>query len=62
LGGDRKKLEARLVSAMLFGIQPGDPGLIISCAAALFAVGIAAALVPASKACQVDPVIALRHE
>jgi ABC-type antimicrobial peptide transport system permease subunit len=53
---------SRLVSAMLFGIQPGDPRLIIGCAAALFAVGIAAALAPASKACQVDPMIALRHE
>ena len=53
---------SRLVSAMLFGIQPGDPWLISSCAAALFAVGIAAALVPASNACQVDPMIALRHE
>jgi predicted permease len=53
---------ARLVKSMLYGLQPADPVSLISGAALLVAVGLAASWLPARRAASVQPVEALRHE
>jgi ABC-type antimicrobial peptide transport system permease subunit len=55
-------LLARLVKSMLYGLQPADPISLISGAALLIAVGLAASWLPARRAASVQPVEALRHE
>ena len=52
----------RGMSAILFGIQPGDPLTLVSVAAALTLVALAACAMPALRAMRVDPVQALRAE
>jgi len=53
---------ARLVKSMLYGLQPADPVSLLSGAALLIAVGLAASWLPARRAASVQPVEALRHE
>ena len=53
---------AQLVKSMLYGLQPADPVSLISGAALLIAVGLAASWLPARRAALVEPVEALRHE
>lgn len=49
----------RLVRGMLFGVEPFDPLTFIGVAAVVTCVAIAAALIPAYRATQVDPLVAL---
>jgi putative ABC transport system permease protein len=52
----------RFMSTMLFGVNSTDP-LTFACVALLLAaVALAASYVPARRATEVDPMIALRHE
>jgi len=53
---------ARLVKSMLYGLQPADPVSLVSGAALLIAVGLAASWLPARRAASVEPMEALRHE
>ncbi|HEX6533718.1 MAG TPA: ADOP family duplicated permease [Gemmatimonadaceae bacterium] len=53
-------LFARLLTALLYGVGPGDPVTLAAASAALFLVVLAAALVPAFRAAGVDPASALR--
>jgi ABC-type lipoprotein release transport system permease subunit len=53
-------LAARVVSNLLFGLTPYDPLTLVLSALGLIGVALVAALVPARRACRVDPVIALR--
>jgi predicted permease len=53
---------ARLIKSMLCGLQPADPVSLLSGAALLLAVGLAASWLPARRAARVQPVEALRHE
>jgi predicted permease len=53
-------LAARVVSNLLFGLTPHDPLTLTLSALGLIAVALVAALVPARRACRVDPVVALR--
>jgi predicted permease len=53
---------SRLFSSLLYGVRAVDPIAFASAAAALLAVGIAAAIVPAWRAGTTDPAIALREE
>src|SRR5262249_24842657 len=52
----------RLMSALLFGIGPGDAATFAGAAALLAVIAVAASLVPALRASGVDPLTALRDE
>ncbi|HET7584783.1 MAG TPA: ABC transporter permease [Gemmatimonadaceae bacterium] len=52
---------ARLLTALLYGVGPGDPITLAAASAALFVVALAAALVPAFRAAGVDPASTLRE-
>jgi putative ABC transport system permease protein len=53
---------SRLLSTLLFGIQPRDPFTFTVVAALLSAVALVACLAPARRASRVDPIVALREE
>jgi len=55
-------LLARLVRALLFGVAPTDPIVLLIVAATLVTVGVVACLFPARRATRVDPVVALNTE
>jgi putative ABC transport system permease protein len=49
-------------SAFLFEVRPHDPGVYVGAVAVLALAGLTAALFPARRAAQADPLIALRTE
>jgi predicted permease len=53
---------SRLLVAMLFEIEPGDPLTLASVTALLAGVGLAACYFPARRATRIDPAIALRAD
>jgi putative ABC transport system permease protein len=53
---------SKAASSMLFGLKPRDPLTIAAAVAILTGIGIAASLVPARRAAQLDPMKALRNE
>jgi predicted permease len=53
---------SRLVKSLLFGTAPTDPLTIAAAALILLAAAIAAGYIPARRASQVDPLVALRQE
>jgi predicted permease len=55
-------LATRLVSSMLFGLSPHDPGSIAAALTALTVATVAAAYLPARRAARIDPIVALREE
>ena len=52
----------RVLGGFLFQVKPTDPGTFVAVGAVLLLAVLAAAIVPARRATQVDPLIALRHE
>jgi len=52
----------RLIAAMLYGVSPGSPGVLLVVSAVLLAAGAGAAILPAWRAGRVDPMAALRAE
>ncbi|MGD8727653.1 MAG: FtsX-like permease family protein, partial [Gemmatimonadales bacterium] len=60
LGGSL--LLVRLIAALLYGIQPTDPSVLLGVAIVLSAVGVGACLLPARRATRIDPIIALNTE
>ena len=52
----------RLLSAMLYGVEPGDPWTLGAVSLGLAMVAVVACLVPARRALSVDPMTALRGE
>jgi ABC-type antimicrobial peptide transport system permease subunit len=52
----------RLVAAFLYGVTASDPVTLALSALILAAVAMAAGLVPAWRAADVDPMVALREE
>ena len=55
-------LALRWVKSLLFGLTPADPATLAGASAVLVAAALIAAYVPARRASQVDPIVALRHE
>jgi ABC-type antimicrobial peptide transport system permease subunit len=53
---------ARLLKAMLFGLQPGDPLTIVLALIGIAVIAMAASFVPARRASQLNPIVALRCE
>lgn len=53
---------ARLIRALLYGVQPFDTAVFAAVAAVLLLVSIAACLMPAWRASRLDPMQALRNE
>jgi len=62
LGAAGAALLTRLMTDLLFGVQPFDPLTFGAVAAVLAAVALLASYVPGRRATQVDPVVALRAE
>ncbi|HEX5438807.1 MAG TPA: FtsX-like permease family protein, partial [Gemmatimonadaceae bacterium] len=52
----------RLLSSMLYGIEPRDPLTFLGVTALLLGVALLASYLPARRATTVDPIIALRAE
>jgi predicted permease len=52
----------RLVASLLYGLTPNDPLTIAAASALLLAVAVLAGYLPARRAAQVDPMVALRCE
>jgi putative ABC transport system permease protein len=53
---------ARLLRWLLFGVGAGDPATFAGAAAGLLVVSVLACLLPAWRACRVDPLTTLRHD
>jgi putative ABC transport system permease protein len=53
---------SRLISRFLFGVSPADPITLGATSLVILLVALTAALVPALRACNIDPAIALRSE
>lgn len=53
---------SRVISSLLFGISPTDPGTFITIPLFLLGVALLSSYIPARKATKIDPVIALRTE
>jgi putative ABC transport system permease protein len=52
----------RLIAGLLYEVKPWDPAAILSVAALLITIALAATYEPARRASQVDPIVALRYE
>jgi putative ABC transport system permease protein len=52
----------RLMTTMLYAVEPTDPATFITIAALLTGVTLAACYIPGRKATKVDPLVALRYE
>lgn len=52
----------RLMKGLLFGVTPNDPATLAAVVLLMIAVVLMACLIPARRAMQVDPMVALREE
>jgi len=52
----------RLLSSLLYGVRPTDPPTLVAVSLALASVAFLASYIPARRATEVEPMIALRYE
>lgn len=52
----------RVIASILFGVSPRDPAILATTAVALFSIALLASWIPARRAAQLNPTIALRAE
>ena len=52
----------RSLTALLYQVTPGDPGVLVLLASLLFGVGLLAGYIPARRATRVDPLTTLRGD
>ena len=62
IGAGLALLLTRLLAALLYGVEPGDPATFVSVAALLGVIALAAGYIPARRATRVDAIAALRAE
>jgi putative ABC transport system permease protein len=62
LGLGLSLIVSRALQGALFGVRTTDPITLISVAAILGVVAVAASVIPARRAMRVDPIVALRME
>jgi putative ABC transport system permease protein len=62
LGGLGSAALRKVVAGQLYGVKPLDPMVISAVVVTLAAVGLAACILPARRATQVDPVVVLRDQ
>jgi predicted permease len=62
IGGAAAFATVRLMSAMLYGVRAGDPGVFLAVAGSLMVVALVAALIPSLRAIRIHPAGALRYE
>jgi predicted permease len=55
-------LLSRLMTKLLFGVQPTDPATFVAVATGLGLVAMLACYIPARRAMRIDPMVALRYE
>ena len=55
-------LAGRLLSALLFGVSPGDPTIHAAVGVFFLVLGGAAVLIPARRSSRVDPAVVLRTD
>jgi putative ABC transport system permease protein len=53
---------AHLLQSLLYGVSPDDPMIASIAALLLLLAGLAACYIPARRAMNIDPMVALRHE
>jgi ABC-type antimicrobial peptide transport system permease subunit len=61
VGGGFAYGASRLIASRLYGVEPQDPVTIAVATAVLLAVAVAAAYLPARRAAELDPMLALRR-
>jgi putative ABC transport system permease protein len=52
----------RFMSSLLFGVRPDDPLIFLTVTLLLIVVALLASYIPARRATEVDPLVALRYE
>ena len=52
----------RLITDLLFGVEPTDKATLVAMTLLLVAVALLACFIPARRATKVDPLVALRYE
>ena len=61
-GGVAALAMGKLVSGLVFGLEPGNPAVLATAALVLMCVALCAGLWPARRAARLDPMVALRRE